>query len=80
MSNRGTYVFEVKDGKPKGDGTFVGDESAWIYCQPTESELGIVGEGHLSLRCRPGTPYETVQDLARRLMELKVEIDYTPHR
>lgn len=76
----GRYVFEVKDGNVDDQGRHIGNESAWIYCQPTESELSIVGKGYLSIHVKPGTPEESVWKLARELRELGVTLKYTPPR
>lgn len=78
--DRGTYVFEVKDGQVDDQGRFVGNERAWIYCQPSESELSIVRTGYLSIHVKRGTPHEQVCELARKLRELEVTLQYTPPR
>jgi hypothetical protein len=76
--DRGVYAFEVKDGHVVEGGSYAGNEEAYIYCQPTESELGIVGRGHLSIHVRPGTSHVKVRDLARTLHDLGATISYSP--
>jgi hypothetical protein len=78
QSDFGVYRYELKDGRPDGREGWIGNESAWIYCQPTDSELAIVGEGHLSIRVQPGTPYEKIAVLAKMLDELGARIEHTP--
>jgi|GEM_PF-4888813 len=65
--DQGIYRFEVKDGQPEQDGSYVGGEAAYIYCNPTTSQLSIAGNGRLSIHLQPGAPYEEVAALAKLL-------------
>ncbi|HEX6707365.1 MAG TPA: hypothetical protein VF169_21585 [Albitalea sp.] len=59
------YKFTVKEGAPSASGR--DDAPVWIACEPYESELGILGQGRLSLDLAPGTTVDQAQEIARYL-------------
>ena len=48
-----------------------------LYCQPTTSELTIVGLGHLSINLKPGTNVHQAADVAQYLAEHIESISFT---
>lgn len=70
--DQGSYVFETKEGD-RG-------VTPWIHCQPTTSELSIVGTGSLAIHVKDGTPYEEVRELGKLLNALGASLVFVPPR
>lgn len=77
MSNidKGVYKFEVKEGQPSANGR--DDAPAFLYCQPTASELTIVGSGHLSIHLKHGTSVDEASTIAQYLADHIESIHFT---
>jgi len=73
--DKGVYAFEVKEGQPSGDGR--DDAPVSLYCQPTKSELSIVGSGFLSINLKAGTTVQQAGDVAKYLAEHIESISFT---
>ncbi|MGS1076286.1 hypothetical protein [Burkholderia glumae] len=73
--DRGVYKFEVKEGSPSADGR--DDASVFLYCQPTDSELAIVGSGFLSINLKAGTTLQQAKAVANYLERHIASISFT---
>lgn len=73
--DKGVYVFEVKEGEVSESGR--DDAPVSLYCQPTDSELSIVGSGFLSINLKRGTTVQQATAIAKYLAEHIDSISYT---
>ncbi|MCC6715142.1 MAG: hypothetical protein IT496_07910 [Gammaproteobacteria bacterium] len=73
----GRYRFIVKEGRA-GEGG--GDHPpVTVALEPAGEQIGVLREGHLSLRLAPGFTVEQARELARRLNDVVTSVAFVKY-
>lgn len=73
----GKYRFIVKEGRTEEGGG--NHPPVTLALEPAGEQIGVLREGHLSLRLTPGVTVEQARELARRLNDIVTSVAFVKY-